>query len=172
VVEFTGTTFTVEATPETMDRTNLTQLRPGSGVNLERAMRLGGKMGGHMVTGHIDGTGRIENVEREGESYLITFQAPAQIMRYIVPKGSVAVDGISLTVAEARGEHFTVSVIPFTYKETTISRKGVGSSVNIECDIIGKYVERLLSAYEVRDAGGAEKTGGIDREFLSKHGFD
>lgn len=171
VVDFGENGFTVEATPETMRTTNLGELASGSVVNLERPVRLGGKMGGHLVSGHVDGTGRIVDIRREGESYVIAFQVPEHLMRYIVPKGSVAVEGISLTVVETQGDRFTVAIIPFTYRETTISQKRVGSVVNIECDVIGKYVERLLAGYATRDAVGTDRVSGIDREFLLRHGF-
>lgn len=171
VVDFRETDFTVEATPETMGITNLGELAPGSGVNLERSLRLGGKMGGHLVSGHIDGTGRITEIGKEGESYVFAFQTPERIMRYVVPKGSVAAEGISLTVVDVREDGFTVAVIPFTYRETTFSQRRVGSVVNIECDIIGKYVERLLAGYSEGGETQAQKTGGIDQEFLARHGF-
>ncbi len=172
VVGFAGAEFTVEATPETMSATNLNELKPGYRVNLERALRLGGKMGGHLVTGHIDGTGRIAEINRRGESYVVSFQAPEQIIRYVVPKGSVAVDGISLTVARVWNDGFNAAIIPFTYGETTISRKAEGALVNIECDIIGKYVERLLTGYGVRgDKDFLRGSGGINAEFLARHGF-
>jgi riboflavin synthase len=171
VVDFNRREFTVEATPETMNLTTLEHLGPGSKVNLERALRLGGKLGGHLVSGHIDGRGEISEINRQGRSYVLTFQAPSALMRYIVPKGSVAVDGISLTVTDAEGGLFSVAVIPFTYKDTTISLKRIGSPVNIECDIIGKYVERLLSGYAGRGSTAEQQTKGLDQEFLSRHGF-
>lgn len=171
VVDLGKKDFSVEATPETLRTTSLGELTPGHSVNLERSLRLGGKLGGHLVTGHIDGTGRIAEIRKEGESYVMAFGAPEQLMRYLVPKGSVALDGVSLTVVEVEGERFTVAVIPFTYRETTFSRKGVGSLINIECDIIGKYVERLLVGYAGKGNIQSEEAGKIDLEFLAQHGF-
>lgn len=171
VVDLGKKDFSVEATPETMRTASLGELTPGHSVNLERSLRLGGKLGGHLVTGHIDGTGRIGEIRKEGESYVMAFRAAEQLMRYLVPKGSVALDGVSLTVVEVEGERFTVAVIPFTYRETTFSRKGVGSLINIECDIIGKYVERLLAGYVGKGNIRSEEAGKIDWEFLARHGF-
>ena len=126
-------------------------------------MAANGRFGGHMVAGHIDGTGTISNIEKDGNAVWYTLQASPQILRYIVEKGSVALDGISLTVAEVRADYFKVSVIPHTLAQTALAQKRTGDCVNIENDIIGKYVEKLL--------GTPQKSSGITKEFLSRYGF-
>ena len=158
--EISASTFTADVMAETMRRTGLGRLVPGSRVNLERAMPANGRFGGHIVSGHIDGTGTILSMRREDNAVWIRIAADAQIMRYVVEKGSVALDGISLTVAEAEKGCFAVSVIPHTAMNTTLLDKKNGDSINIECDIIGKYVERML-----------KPTGGITEEFLKENGF-
>ncbi|MGA2750326.1 MAG: riboflavin synthase [Verrucomicrobiota bacterium] len=126
--------------------TNLQFARPGAGVNLERALRAGDRMGGHFVTGHIDGLGTITRWEKAGKDYILEVAAPPEIMRHIVFKGSVAVDGISLTVAAARRKSFQIWIIPHTRDVTALAERAVGDAVNLESDLIGKYVERLVSA--------------------------
>jgi riboflavin synthase len=163
VVRFTQGEFTVDVMPETMQRTNLGALRPGSPVNLERALTLSARLGGHLVSGHIDGTGRLEQTWTEDHAAWFRIGAPAGIMRYIVEKGSVAVDGISLTVVDADAGSFTVSVIPHTQQETTITGRKPGDRLNIECDVIAKYTEKLL--------GKQGRPRGIDEGFLAEHGF-
>ena len=153
-------TFTADVMAETMRRTGLGRLVPGSRVNLERAMPANGRFGGHIVSGHIDGTGTVLSMRREDNAVWISIAADAPIMKYVVEKGSVALDGISLTVAEAAAGCFAVSVIPHTAANTTLLDKKNGDSINIECDIIGKYVEKLL-----------KPTGGITEEFLKENGF-
>lgn len=160
---FTSHSFTAAAMHETLRRSTLGNLHPGSPINLERAMAANGRFGGHMVAGHIDGTGTISNIEKDGNAVWYTLQASPQILRYIVEKGSVALDGISLTVAEVRANYFKVSVIPHTLAQTALAQKRTGDCVNIENDIIGKYVEKLL--------GTPQKSSGITKEFLSRYGF-
>ncbi|MCI8755483.1 MAG: riboflavin synthase [Oscillospiraceae bacterium] len=160
---FTSHSFTAAAMHETLRRSTLGNLHPGSPINLERAMAANGRFGGHMVAGHIDGTGTISNIEKDGNAVWYTLQASPQILRYIVEKGSVALDGISLTVAEVRADYFKVSVIPHTLAQTALAQKRTGDCVNIENDIIGKYVEKLL--------GTPQKSSGITKEFLSRYGF-
>ena len=155
---FTSHSFTAAAMHETLRRSTL-----GNPINLERAMAANGRFGGHMVAGHIDGTGTISNIEKDGNAVWYTLQASPQILRYIVEKGSVALDGISLTVAEVRADYFKVSVIPHTLAQTALAQKRTGDCVNIENDIIGKYVEKLL--------GTPQKSSGITKEFLSRYGF-
>ncbi len=138
--------FGVDLAPETMERTNLGSLKPGCGVNLERPLMLTGRLGGHIVQGHIDDTGKILSSQDEGDCTLITFQAPNKLARYIVEKGFVAVDGISLTVTKIDTSSFTVSVIPYTLANTILKERGVGDDVNLEVDIVAKYVESLLRA--------------------------
>jgi len=157
-------TFTADVMHETLDRSSLGMLRPGSRVNLERAMPADGRFGGHIVAGHVDGTGRIRSIRRDDNAVWYTISAGPQILRYIVEKGSITVDGISLTVARLLTDAFEVSVIPHTAAVTTLSDRKAGDAVNLENDVIGKYVERLLSYRE-------QGSGGITREMLTKYGF-
>ena len=136
--------FSAEVTPESLSRTNLGRLTPGDGVNLERPLAVSGRLGGHIVQGHVDGVGEVIGIVPEGNSRVMRFRAPTELMRYIVPKGFIAVDGISLTVVEVQGGAFTVSVIPTTYRETVLGVRREGDMVNLEADVIAKYVERLL----------------------------
>ena len=133
-----------EAVPETLSRTALATLHEGDLVNLEDALRAGEPFGGHLVQGHVDGVGRVTAIEREGDGYRITIQTPANLMRYLAEKGSIGVAGISLTVAALGDDGFEVAVIPHTWESTTVSRWKVGDQVNLEVDVIAKYVERLL----------------------------
>ena len=131
---------------ETWDRTNLQYVKPGSLVNLERPLRTDGNLGGHFVTGHIDGIGKIIRWERMGQDHVLDIAAPAEVMRYIVFKGSVAVDGISLTVAGVQKKSFRIWIIPHTYEVTALRERNVGDAVNLEADLLGKYVEKFVSA--------------------------
>jgi riboflavin synthase len=131
---------------ESWQRTNLQFARPGSLVNLERSLRANGELGGHFVTGHVDGLGRITRWERKGRDHLLDVAAPSEVMRYVVFKGSIAVDGISLTVAAVTKKGFRLWIIPHTYELTTLHERKVGDSVNLEADLLGKYVERFVSA--------------------------
>jgi len=131
---------------ETWQRTSFHSLQPGAAVNLERSVRAGGRMDGHFVTGHIDGVGRIIRWERSGRDHVLDISAPPGVMRYIVQKGSVAVDGISLTVAAARAKSFRIWIIPHTLAVTALRERGVGDEVNLEADLLGKYVERFVTA--------------------------
>ncbi len=144
VVQLRDDTFAVDVTPETLRRTNLGDVAPGSVVNLERAAALGDRIGGHMVQGHVEATGSVVAKEPEGESVMVRFNAPRDIMRYVVPKGFIAVDGISLTVVQCDSSSFTVSVIPYTLAHTVLGNRRVGDRVNLESDVIARYVERLL----------------------------
>ena len=137
--------FTVDVVPETRRRTNLGSLRPGDSVNLERPLRADGRMDGHIVQGHVDQTGTIAEISADGEALLIRFYAPQQIMRYIVAKGFVAVDGVSLTVVHCDDDGFSVTVIPHTRDHTVFGSRTVGDAVNVEVDILAKYVERLTA---------------------------
>ena len=138
-----GSEFTVDASDETLSRTTLGALAPGSKVNLERALRSGDRLGGHIVNGHVDGVGEVVSKTKSGGSFIFRFSLPEGLAKYVVEKGSVAVDGVSLTVNSAEGNEFTVNIIPFTLAETTFGGLGPGGRVNIECDIIAKYVEKL-----------------------------
>ncbi|MBL4935058.1 riboflavin synthase [Clostridium sp. YIM B02515] len=166
VTEFNSKSFAVDVMAETMRRSNLHLLSPGDEVNLERALKVGDRLGGHMVSGHIDGMGTIANYEKEDNAIWVTIAADAEILRYIVQKGSIAIDGISLTVAYVDESVFKVSIIPHTKDVTTLIRKKVGDVVNLECDMVGKYIEKLLLSKEQ-----APVKQGIDMNFLSKHGF-
>ena len=136
--------FTVDVSPETLQRTSLETLAVGSMVNLERPMRLADRLGGHLVTGHVDGVGAVAAIERQGEFTIITFEVPAPLGALLVPKGSVAVDGISLTVNVCRKQRFSVAIIPFTLRHTNLRARRVGDNVNIETDLIGKYVQSFM----------------------------
>lgn len=155
--------FTADASSETLQRTTLGAKRPGHRVNLERALRLGERLGGHIVTGHVDAVAELCGRGQAGEFTRLAFACPGQVLRYIVEKGSVAVDGISLTVNEAGDRQFSVMIIPHTLAHTTLHDKKPGDRVNIETDIIGKYVEKLM--------GNREAAGGITLDFLNKHNF-
>ena len=145
VVDTDGETFTADVMRETLDRSALGVLAPGSPVNLERPMRLDGRLGGHLVQGHVDGTGRIEQRTASEHWEVVRISLPPDLERYVVHKGSITVDGVSLTVASVAPAEFTVSLIPTTLAMTTLGRKGVGDPVNLEVDVVAKYVERLLS---------------------------
>ncbi len=163
----TGHGFTADVMHETLDRSSLAGLGPGSPVNLERAMAANGRFGGHIVAGHVDGVGTIAAIERDDNAIWFTITAPEQVLRYVVEKGSIAIDGISLTVARVEPDRFAVSVIPHTAAVTLLGRRRVGDRVNLESDIIGKYVERLLRpAPELKT-----KESKLTMEFLSQHGF-
>ncbi|MBQ3671082.1 MAG: riboflavin synthase [Treponema sp.] len=147
VTGHTTTSFTADVTPETFRRTSLGSLSSGSEVNLERAMQMNGRFGGHIVSGHIDGTATFVGAEKEENAVNVSFRAPLELGKFIVEKGSVAIDGISLTVAKieyANDALFSVAVIPHTWQNTTLSRREEGSTVNIECDVVGKYISHFL----------------------------
>jgi riboflavin synthase len=136
--------FPVDVSPETLQRTSLETLTIGSMVNLERPMRLADRLGGHLVTGHVDGVGAVAAIEKQGEFTIITFEVPAPLGALLVPKGSVAVDGISLTVNVCRKQRFSVAIIPFTLRHTNLRARRVGDKVNVETDLIGKYVQSFM----------------------------
>src|SRR5919106_88245 len=146
VVDHRESIFSLDVSPETLRVTNLGELRSGDGVNLERSLCLNDRIGGHLVSGHVDGVGRIIDKRPEANALQYDMQVPKGLMRYIVPKGSIAVDGISLTVVACRPDGFQVTIIPHTAAVTTIGRKGLGATVNLECDMMGKYIERALQA--------------------------
>src|SRR5918996_3475257 len=146
VVKKSKGTFTVDVSPETLRRTSLATLGVGSLVNLEQPMRLQGRLGGHLVTGHVDGIGAVLAITKQGEFTVFTFQVPVRLGRFLISKGSVAVDGISLTVNDCRRNRFSVAIIPFTLQHTNLRARRVGDKVNIETDLIGKYVHSFLDA--------------------------
>lgn len=166
VTRIQGKSFTADVMAETMRRSNLGSLKLGDMVNLERAMAADGRFGGHMVSGHIDGTGVIAKMNQEGNAVWVTVDAPEDIMRLIVEKGSIAIDGISLTVAKEAAGAFQVSIIPHTGEETTLLKKKAGDVVNLENDIVGKYVDKLI-----RNEQEEEKSQGLTLDFLKQHGF-
>lgn len=161
VTAISGNTFSVDIMPETLRRTNLGTLRPGDGVNLERAMAADGRFGGHFVQGHVDSTGIVSSIVPEADALLMKITASPDIMRYVVEKGFIAVDGVSLTVIHCGADSFTVSLVAFTQQHTTLGRKKPGDTVNLEVDIIAKYVEKLRG----------ENKPGVSLELLKEHGF-
>jgi riboflavin synthase len=161
VVSFNDRTFTVEVMPETLRRTNLGQLRAGDRVNLERPLAFGGEIGGHLVQGHVDGTGKIISSRMEGDAVMIRIEAPADLMRFIVNKGFITVDGASLTVVDKNNVSFRVSIVGYTREHITLVDKKTGDDVNLEADIIGKYVAEF----------NQPQSSGITAEFLQEHGF-
>ena len=176
VTSMSGTLFTADVMAETLRRSSLGELSSGDGVNLERAMSLQGRFGGHIVSGHIDGTGVIESFEKEDNAVWVSIKADSSILRLIVEKGSIAIDGISLTVAYVDKERFKVSVIPHTGEETTLLKKKRGAVVNLENDIIGKYVERLLFTSGSVNGRQPDRTENLEKnksfaELLSGNGF-
>ena len=163
VTHMSADSFAADVMPETLRRSSLGSLRSGSHVNLERAMAADGRFGGHIVAGHIDGTGKIASRKPEGNAVIVTISAAPEILRYIVEKGSIAIDGISLTVTKVTETDFSVSLIPHTAKETTLLSKRAGEIVNLENDLVGKYVEKLMTA--------PKKSGSMTKEFLYENGF-
>ena len=161
VTAFTASSFSVDVMPETLKRTNLGTQRIGDKVNLERPLKLGGEIGGHLVQGHIDDTGQVISASKEGEAVIMRFQAPGELMQYIVEKGFIAVDGTSLTVVDKDQTSFSVSIVGFTRDNTVLAERKIGDTVNLEVDIIGKY------AVETTKAPGS----GITAEFLQENGF-
>ena len=165
VTTMTADSFTADVMAETLRRSGLGALQSGSPVNLERAMPADGRFGGHIVSGHIDGTGTVAALRREDNAVWVTVHAAPSLLRYIVEKGSIAIDGVSLTVAAVDTDGFSVSIIPHTGAQTILLGKKPGDTVNLECDVIGKYVEKLLGPHQ-------EKPGsGITMDFLVQNGF-
>ncbi|MCR5176279.1 MAG: riboflavin synthase [Anaerovibrio sp.] len=167
VAGYDGSSFKADVMPETIRRTSFAELKKGSPVNLERALTLQSRLGGHIVSGHIDGVGRIVSLQEDKNAILMKISASDDILRHIVEKGSVALDGISLTVAQVTDGDFTVSLIPHTRQVTNLSGKRVGSLINIENDVIGKYVEKLLGQSNQNSPSGSR----ITMEFLNNNGF-
>jgi riboflavin synthase len=163
VAKFGAEIFTADIMNETLRRSSLGNLKPGSAVNLERAMAADGRFGGHIVSGHIDGTGKISAIRQEGRANWLTIKADKKILRYIIEKGSVCIDGISLTVANVDADNFQVSIIPHTMAATTLATARAGTEVNLENDIVGKYIERFVR-HEANE-------GQLTPEFLLKSGF-
>lgn len=160
--------FAVDVSPETLSVTTLGGMGAGAPVNLERAMKLNERIGGHLVAGHVDAVGSIRQRRQEGNSIVLTIEAPKEVLRYCVPKGSITVDGISMTTNHVTDRTFSVAVIPHTAKVTTLGLKNPGDTVNLECDLIGKYVERLL---QERGQLPPNPAPVIDRDYLQKRGL-
>lgn len=163
VISISPSGFTAVVMHETLNRSSLGNLRTGSPVNLERAMPANGRIGGHIVSGHIDGTGTVSDICRDDNAVWYTIKTPSSVLRYIIEKGSIAIDGISLTVASVDKSSFRVSIIPHTVSRTTLSSCRVGDSVNLENDCIGKYVERLIER--------VPQNSNITAGFLAEYGF-
>jgi riboflavin synthase len=168
VVEHRESTFVLDVSPETLRATNLGDLHVGEGVNLERSLCLNDRIGGHLVSGHVDGVGRITGKRAEANALHYDVQVPPDLRHYMVPKGSIAVDGISLTVVACLPDGFRITIIPHTAAVTTIGRKALGATVNLECDMIGKYVQRVLQA---RLEGAGADTGEPQVALWSRHGI-
>lgn len=161
ITSFKANSFSVDIMLETLKRSNLGLLVTGDRVNLERSLAIGGRLGGHLVQGHVDDTGRVASIRRDGEAMLIRCEAPPQVMRYVVEKGFIAVDGMSLTVVARDNSSFQVSIVGYTRQHTTLGDRQVGDAVNLEADIIAKYVEQL----------GQARSTGVTADFLQEHGF-
>ena len=171
VTRFDGRSFAADVMPETVRRTELSELKAGSVVNLERALAVGSRVGGHFVAGHVDGTGEVLGIAREGNAVLLTIAASPPLLAGIVEKGSVALDGISLTVAAVTDATFTVSLIPHTMEVTNLHTKKKGSPINIETDMLGKFVQKCLRMGGYLEPEPSSSAGTITKEFLLKHGF-
>jgi riboflavin synthase len=163
VVRFDTDAFTADVMPETFNKTNLHSLAAGAPVNLERTMAVGDRFGGHIVQGHVDGTGTITKMVSDEIALWVTVAAPPEILHYMVPKGSITIDGISLTVVDVGSDHFRVSLIPHTVAVTAMHSRKLGNVVNLEVDILAKYVERMLA--------GRERRGGVTEQLLRENGF-
>jgi riboflavin synthase len=154
--------------PETMNRSNLKNFKYGSKVNLERALRVGDRLDGHMVSGHVDGLGKIANYLKEDNAVWITVEADKSLLKYIIEKGSIAIDGTSLTVAYVDDRSFKVSIIPHTGEATTLLDKKIGDEVNLECDMVGKYIEKFMKFEEDKPE---ESNSNLNEDFLRQNGF-
>jgi riboflavin synthase len=170
-VSIEGRQFEVDMSPETVQKTTFSKSKPGDRLNLERALRMTDRLDGHLVSGHIDGTGDISAITKTGNAVLISVTVSDTLSRYMIPKGSVALDGVSLTINRLERNSFEVSIIPHTARLTTIGFRRVGDPVNIETDMIGKYVERFMTHDGSAYTGTREKASGVDMEFLAKNNF-
>lgn len=171
VVRVDGDAFTADVMPETYERTNLKDLPTGAPVNLERTLAVGDRFGGHIVQGHVDGTGRILAVEPEEIAVWLTVELPQDLSRYLVPKGSITIDGISLTVVAVGPDRFRVSLIPHTYAATAMRHRKVGDRVNLEVDILAKYVERMLAGRQGNPEPESSSGSRLTEAYLKEHGF-
>jgi len=169
VVRLQGCRFEVDVSPETVARTTFREAKVGERMNLERALRLSDRLDGHLVSGHVDGIGRLQKRETQANAIILSFSVPAELSRYMIKKGSVAIDGISLTINDCATGSFQVSIIPHTTGITTIGFKAVGAAVNIETDLIGKYVERFVAGDRNLEKNKAD--GVVDLSLLARSGF-
>jgi len=167
VVEFTASTFTVDVMPETYDRTTLALRKAGDSVNLERTLRVGDRMGGHIVSGHVDAIGTLVSVTPRDNANILHIRFPENLGAFVIPQGSVAVDGVSLTIVDCGKDWFEVSLIPHTWDVTVLSSKKAGDRVNVETDVLGKYIHRMLQT----DGRVSNSGNVIGTDFLLKHGF-
>jgi riboflavin synthase len=165
VVSWQGRTFTADLSQETLSRTTISRIRLGDEVNLERALRLGDRLGGHLVNGHVDGRARVSSRKKRGDSIVFAFEVAPELARYLVEKGSVAIDGVSLTVNRCDEKSFEVNLVPHTARVTNLGNLKVSDEVNLEVDVIGKYVEKFVRAMQRKTSAG------VDTDFLAKHGF-
>jgi len=170
-VMISGKRFEADVSPETIARTTFGAARPGERVNLERALRFSDRLDGHLVSGHIDGTGTIKAIDTKANATILTIGVEAALSRYMIEKGSVAVDGISLTINEFTANRFEVSIIPHTWLATTLRLKKIGAAVNIETDMIGKYIERFASGRGGEKTAPANRSDTVDKYFTSKKGY-
>ena len=168
VTSLAGGAFTADVMPETVRLTSLSRLRPGAKVNLERAMQPAGRLGGHIVSGHVDGCGRVDSIVRDGIADRVTISLEADLLKYIARKGSVTLDGVSLTVVAVDDRSFSVSLIPQTQSATTLGELRTGSIVNVEVDVLARYIERLLTAGSPQKE---EKKSSLSLEWLQENGF-
>ncbi len=171
VARISGNKWQADVMSETLNRSNLGDLKSGSAVNLERAMPADGRFGGHMVAGHIDGTGQIVQIRNDENAIIYEIGASPRIVHYIIEKGSIAIDGISLTVIGMTADSFSVSVIPHTAKQTILGSKKVGDPVNLENDLVGKYIEKLLKSSSSKTDTNTKKNSGLTSDFLRDAGF-
>lgn len=170
VTSYDSAGFVVDVMPETLKRTNLGELKPGQEVNLERALRLSDRLGGHLVSGHIDGVGTLSKCEKQDIAVILEITYPRELGKYLVAKGSVAIDGTSLTVVDVRPDSFTVSLIPHTRGITTLGRRQPGDTVNLEMDVVAKYLEKLIS-FRGENQSPAQTSGGVNIKLLAENGF-
>ncbi|MGD8917219.1 MAG: riboflavin synthase [Syntrophobacterales bacterium] len=165
VVSWKGSSFTVDVSQESLSRTTLARLRLGESVNLERALKLGDRLGGHLVNGHVDGKAKVISRKKKGDSIVFAFEIASELARYFIEKGSVAIDGVSLTVNRCDEKSFEVNLVPHSARVTTMVNLKVGDEVNIEVDVIGKYVEKFVRVMQKNTSDS------VDGDFLAKHGF-
>lgn len=168
VTDFDAVRFDCELSKETLDRSNLGGVKAGDPVNLERAMRLGDRLGGHLMQGHVDGRAKFLSDTPDGTSHRLAFEVPSELRKYIIEKGSIALDGISLTVNKVEGNRIEVNIIPATWEKTTLGKRAVGAIINVEVDMLGKYVESILGGH--LQAAGVD-AGSISKAFLAEQGF-